>query len=248
MVRSRAGSAAAVLAIAGVANADIISFDGLAHGRIISATTFADAGMLIEATSFRLPVVKPIVFDTQFISTADPDLNGPPWAGGNLPTRTVLGGVLIIPESMTDANNDGIVDRPDDEGRRSAGTLAFSFADPITSFGLDVVDIEGVVQERTRIDLFSDGVLIGTLDFEDLTSPLSAFYDPTIVFGNNTINRIAPVLAADFQAESFNRVVIHVGGSGAFDNLVTTQIPAPASAALFGVAGLAMTRRRRHGI
>jgi hypothetical protein len=245
MLRSRAGSAAALLAFAGVAHADIIAFDGLAHGRIIDSATFADAGMLIEATSFRLPTVKPIVFDTQFISTADPDLNGPPWAGGNLPINTVLGGVLIIPESMTDANNDGIVDRPDDEGRRSAGTLAFSFAKPVTSFGLDVVDIEGVVQERTRIDLLSDGVLIGSLDFAELTDPGSRFYDPTIVFGNNTINRVAPVLAADFQAASFNRVIIHVGGSGAFDNLVTTQIPAPAPAALLALAAGAAARRRR---
>ena len=228
----------------GLAAADVLNFDALSHGQMITPLLFADANVFIEAVNFQLPGAMPIAFDTLRIHTADPDLTGPPWGGGNLPADTVLGNVIIVPENLIDADNDGIVDDPDDEGARPAGDLTFRFGDSIQSFGFDVVDIEGVVQERTSIDFFSGGLLVGTLDFQELTDPQSGFYDPTIDFGNNSINRVSPVLASDFGAAGFDRVVIHLGGSGAFDNIVTT-IPAPTSGALLVLSGLVASRRRR---
>ncbi len=245
MVRSTICAAGVAGIVVGSATADITDFSSLQHGQIIQASTFADAGMLIEATNFQLVGAMPMVFDTTFINTADPDLQGPPWAGGNLPTDTILGNVVIIPENLVDANNDGIVDSPDDEGARPAGELTFRFADPIASFGFDVVDIEGVVQELTTIDFMADGGIVGTLSFDDFDDAQSAFYDPTIAFGNNTINRVQPVLASTFGVAGFNSVVINLGGSGAFDNVVTTVVPAPASVAMLVVAGAAAGRRRR---
>lgn len=244
MVRSTVFVAGFSLA-AGSACADVIDFSALQHGQIIQASTFAASGMSMQATNFQLPGAMPMIFDTAFISTADPDLQGPPWAGGNLPTDTILGNVVIIPENLIDANNDGIVDNPDDEGARPAGELTFNFAEPIASFGFDVVDIEGVVQELTTVDFLMDGGLVGTMSFNDLENPQSIFHDPTIAFGNNTINRISPVLASDFGAAGFNSVVINLGGSGAFDNIVTTAVPAPTSGALLALSGLVAMRRRR---
>ena len=244
MVRSTV-SAAGMLLIASSVSADVTDFSGMQHGQIIQASTFALSGMQITATNFRLPGAMPMVFDTTFINTADPDLEGPPWAGGNLPTNTVLGNVVIIPENLVDADNDGIVDDPDDEGARPAGELVFSFASPIASFGFDVIDIEGVVQERTSIDFVTGGTIVGSMSFVDLEDQLSPFYDPTIAFGNNSLNRIAPLLASDFGVTGFDSVVIHLGGSGAFDNIVTTAVPSPATGALLVFAGAAAGRRRR---
>lgn len=245
MVRSTV-SAVGLVVVVGSASADVLDFSFLQHGQIIQSSTFASSGMSIQAMNFRLPGAMPMAFDTTFINTADPDLQGPPWAGGNLPINTVLGNVVIIPENLIDADGDGIVDSPDDEGRRPAGQLTFSFAQPISRFGFDVVDIEGVVQERTSIDFLLGGSIIGSMRFEDLENPQSAFYDPTIVFGNNTINRVQPVLAGDFGAIGFDTVVINLGGSGAFDNIVTTFVPAPTTAMTLALAcGAASGRRRR---
>ncbi|MGP1273650.1 MAG: hypothetical protein ACTS22_09990 [Phycisphaerales bacterium] len=223
---------------------DTLSFEGLAHGQIITPSMFAQSNVAIEAVNFQLPGAMPIAFDTLQISSADPDLNGPPWARGNLPTDTVLGNVLIIPENLTDADNDGIVDNPDDEGARPAGDLTFRFAQPVVSFGFDVLDIEGIVQERTTISFFTGDTLAGTLDFAELTTPGSLHYDPTIDFGNNSLNRIQPVLADTFSTSGFSKVVIHLGGSGAFDNIVTA-VPAPTSGALLILTSLVASRRRR---
>ncbi|MEM9167656.1 MAG: hypothetical protein AAGB48_11635 [Planctomycetota bacterium] len=220
-----------------------MTFEGLEHGQMITPSMFASSNMAIEAENFRMPNAVPIAFDTTLFATADPDLTGPPWGGGNLPADTVLGNVIIVPENLTDADDDGIVDSPDDEGARPAGDLTFRFAEPVLSFGFDVVDIEGVVQELTTVDFIRDGVVLGTLDFEDLTSPGSMFYDPTISFGNNSINRVQPIASSLFSADGFDTIVIHLGGSGAFDNIVTT-VPAPASASLLAL-GLLATRRRR---
>ncbi len=244
MVRSTV-SVVGLALVAGMASGDVTDFNSLQHGQIIQSSTFALSGMSMQATNFRLPGAMPMAFDTTFINTADPDLQGPPWAGGNLPVNTILGIVVIIPENLVDADGDGIVDSPDDEGRRPAGSLTFTFAQPIDRFGFDVVDIEGVVQERTSVDFLLGGSLVGSMHFEDLENPQSAFYDPTIVFGDNTINRIRPITADNFGALGFDRVVINLGGSGAFDNIVTGVIPAPASGALLAMGGLVAARRRR---
>lgn len=236
------------------AGAQTIAFDGLQHGQIINNDTFADQGLTIEAVNFRLPGASPIIFDTQFINTADPDLEGPPWAGGNLPIDTVLGNVVIVPENLVDENNDGIVDDPDDEGARPAGQLVLSFDQPITAFSFDLVDIEGVVTETSTIDFISDEDVIGTVALTELVDPESQFFDPLLSFGNNTLNRVGTFNPEDFfngpageqsPPVGFDQVVLNLGGSGAIDNLSFGVIPAPGSAAVLGLAGLAAARRRR---
>ncbi|MEO0632107.1 MAG: hypothetical protein AAFY46_15500, partial [Planctomycetota bacterium] len=153
-----------------------------------------------------------------------------------------IGNAIILAENDVDENNDGILDNPDDEAARPAGLVDLGFASPIPVFGLDIVDIEGVVEESSNLQFFAGGSLVGTVDFTDFTDNGSAYFDPTVSFGNNSANRISPIVATDFGVAGFDRVVINVGGSSAYDTFV---VPAPASAAIAGVAGLASVRRRR---
>jgi hypothetical protein len=236
-----------LLAAAGVsfactagASAAIVTFEGQVHGRILS-NQFASQGLTSVAannlhTSFDLAAI----FDTTRTGTADPDLEDP-WDGGNIAANTLLGNVVIIAENNIGAG-DGVLDNPDDEGRRPAGSLAFQFAVALPFFGFDVVDIEGVIQEASNVQFFSGGSLVGTVNFASFVTNNNPYYDPTVVFGDNHANRIQPITAASLGVAGFDRVVINLGGSGAIDNLV---IPSPSTAILAVGAGLFASRRRR---
>ena len=244
MTSARFVCAVVGLGVVSAAHAEPIeaTFESLVHGEIITSQ-FSDVGMSIEALNFHLPEAMPIAFNTAYINTADPDLQGPPWAGGNLAPGTILGNVIIVPENMTDANNDGIVDNPDDEGARPAGELSFAFDEMITGFGFDVLDIEGVTQEATMLEFFRYGDSMATISFDEFVDPLSPYYDSSIEFGNNSANRISMITAESMGFDGFTSVLIHLGGSSAFDNIVT--IPAPGSAAVLALSGLTLVSRRR---
>jgi hypothetical protein len=250
--QTAAVAAIAVIApLAGAGTTTTFDFESLVHGEIVT-NQFAPL-MTVSALNPNRPFDIVAAFDTSLMGTADPDLEGPPWAGGNLAisdTETQLGRALIIAENNTGAG-DGILDNPDDEGSRPAGQLIFDFASKVSLFGFDVVDIEGNVMEFSRLEFFSAGDSIATVGFDEFTNNASSFYDSTIVFGDNTANRISPItadalVAAGFAdaASGFDRVIIHAGGSSAYDNIV---IPAPSG--LLALAGgwlmLAPTRRRR---
>lgn len=228
------------------ASADTIQldFESLVHGETIT-NQFDGTGVSLSAVNLRYAGALPVAFNTQLSGTADPDLQGPNWAGGNL-GNTDLGRAIIIPENMNDSNGDGILNNPDDEGNRPAGSLIFAFDEEYSAFGFDVIDLESVAQEGSSLDFFLGGVLIASLDFMEFTDPNSAFYDPTVQFGNNTANRIGPITVSQIEglASTFDAVTINVGGSGAYDNIVV--IPTPASASLIALSGVLMgTRRRR---
>ncbi|MEL6499624.1 MAG: hypothetical protein AAF937_11655 [Planctomycetota bacterium] len=234
---------AAGVSCAGSAAAQTFTFDAIAHGEIVS-NQFAPA-MTIAGQNFHRSFDIVAGFDTGMTGTSDPDLQGPPWSGGNLAisdTETALGTAIILAENDLDANGDGILDDPDDEGKRPAGLIDLGFASPIPVFGLDIIDIEGRVREFSSLEFFSGGALVGTVAFEDFEDPSSPYFDASVVFGNNTANRISPIAATDFGVLGFDRVVINVGGSSAYDTFV---VPAPASAAVLGLSGLAAARRRR---
>ena len=108
-------SIATIIACFGTsANAQVFTFEGLAHGQILtSAVPSEGAGMSVGVSA-----INPnrshdtaAIFNTQIMgSTADPDLQGPPWGGGNLAPGTVLGNAVIIAQNNTDNDNDGILD------------------------------------------------------------------------------------------------------------------------------------------
>ena len=233
-----AGAAAAVVA---PASAQTFDFESLVHGEIVSNQFAPD--LTISGININRSFDIVAAFDTGLIGTADPDLEGPPWAGGNLAVdddNVALGKALIIAEINTGAG-DGVLDNPDDEGRRAAGSITFAFNRDIDLIGFDIIDIEGVVVEGSSLDFFDDGVLVASVDFNDFVDAGSIFFDASIVFGNNHANRFSPITAAQLGG-SFDEVTLNLGGSGAIDNLV---IPAPGAAALFAAGLLTAARRRR---
>lgn len=219
------------------AHAQDFDFETLQHGEII-AGQFAPA-LSLSAVNPNRGFDIAAGFDTTLMGTSDPDLQGPPWAGGNLAvsnTEVVLGIAVIIAENNIGAG-DGVLDDPDDEGSRPAGQLILDFNQTYSEFGFDVIDIEGVVEEGSSLEFYNAGGLVETINFSEFTNNVSIHFDATIQFGNNTANRVSPIQIA----AGFDQVIINVGGSSAFDNIV---IPAPMSAAPL-LAGLALARRRR---
>lgn len=185
-----------------------------------------------------------IAFDSTLSGTQDPDLEDP-WSGGNLASNTLLGNLLILAEN--DAGGP-----PDDEGARPAGQLIFDFGFTATSLGFDIVDVESSTAEPGSVQFFrSDGGggfdLQGSFTFMDLVTNGSAVFDSTISFGDNSANRVSPVLLAELDdavGSEFDRVIFNLGGSGGLDNLVIATAPEPATW-LLGALGLAWLGRRR---
>jgi hypothetical protein len=181
----------------------------------------------------------------------DPDLVGPNiqnWSGGNLPPTTIMGNMLIIPENIVDANGDGFVDNPDDEGGVPAGQIKFSFNENQTIFGFDGVDIEAGTEKQNSFLSFRDanGVELKKVMMGEFVNPVSPFYDPTLQFGNHHANHFQPLTSARMGIAPWRQVVVQFGSCFAMDNMVfgNPAIPEPASLA-FAIPALALLRRVR---
>ena len=235
-----------------VSAAEIVTFAGFSHGQIVD-TDFAAQGIIsITADNFRVggPDLA-VVFNSANGSSSDPDLVAP-WSGGNLPSTTPLGNILIIQENSTGCGDD-ICDDPDDEGTRLAGEFDILFSTAVDLFGFDLIDVESTLDpsigEQGSIH-FYDGATVGILDWTDLLTR-----DGTISFGDNTANRVLPLTPSEVSAltgqtlTQFDRVVIQMGGSGGVDNITFTPIPEPSSFVLMGIglASLALRGSRRPG-
>lgn len=216
-----------------------ITFDELKHGQHGRKLTFGPVTIWGHGNAGPDALV---AFDTNpDRRAADPDLQGPRWAGGNLPGEH-LGRILILPEQVIDRNGDGLVDWPDDvvEG----GTFDIGFDDPISEFGVDLVDVEG--SEMGAISFHFEGSKVAKLTFADLRKR-----DKSITWGDRTANRILPITALELGVQAFDRIKIHFVGTGGIDNLTYDDdfppIPEPTglAAAALGLAGLAVLGRRR---
>lgn len=226
--------------LSGMAGADVITFDdvGLVHGEIVSTQI---PGLTISAVNLSGPDIA-AVFDTGVTGSRDEDLQGPPWSGGNLPglDSLELGNILFIAENDV-GFEDGVLDLPDDEGSRPAGDLIFELASTRSFFGFDLIDVEGVGNNDEPgqfATFFMGSAALTTISFAEFLP--SGAHPQGAVFGDNTVNRIAPI-----NVGAYDKVVVRLGGSGALDNLVF--VPAPGVLALVGIGlgVLAVSRRRR---
>lgn len=250
------------------ASTTTVTFDSsssFVHGFVISNTTSVP-GVQVPGTPLSVSVDNfggtpdlAVLYDTQFggdSSTGeDPDLEGPGlsgWSGGNVDLlNTILGNVLIIQERRrfrpSDPDPGDVITPSDDEGRRPAGAFTFTFDLPVESFGFTLVDIENAESNGGFFAAFYLGSTpVGTVTFGDLVDSGSAFYDPSIAFGDNTVNVVEPFLASDFGVAAFDQVVIGLGGSGGVDNVSFVLTPSPAAAGIgvLGLLGLVGRRRR----
>ncbi len=231
----------ALAAGAGIAGAQTITFNDLQNGEVVTTQYQASHGVTIAAFNANQKFDYAVAFDTTAANTRDPDLEDP-WAMGNLPLDTNMGNALILQEN-DHGIGDGVADNPDDEGGRPAGNITFGFDQDITHMGFDVIDLEGFVVETSFIDFYKDGAFIGVIGFDQFESggPL----DQGAVYGNNSLNRIGMLDLVDLFGAAPDRATFLLGGSMAIDNISFRSVPAPASAALMGLGGIACVRRRR---
>jgi hypothetical protein len=225
----------------------LIDFEDQAPGTVIS-NQYIGQGVLIsvQRSSEGPPVAT--LYDTNRTGEPDPDLQNP-YELGNLAPEGTGGNILIIPENNTDRDGDGRIDVPNDEGERPAGQFTFDFIVPITTFGFDLVDVEGPAEFNENAgyvaSFYLNGGLEARLGFGAFVDPESEFYDPSVRFGDNSANRIEPISARDLGMPYFDRVVLNFGGSGGTDNILYTPIPEPSSLAALGLAVPALSLRRR---
>jgi hypothetical protein len=234
------------------AGAAVIDFEDQPHGAVIDQQYRTSHGLQIEGHNWRGGPDLAIIFDTTQLATADPDLEDP-FAVGNLSLAT-LGRALVIAENDVDADGDALIDSPDDQaspvGRGSSGEIVFRFDAMQTSFGFDLLDVDGAGEIDAMVGYVSFrrwGVEKARVSLAELLNPTSTFYDPTITFGDHSANRIAPFTAAELGIEGFNGVAINLA-SGAIDNVTfgdTAPIPEPSAIALLAPCAYAVVRRRR---
>ncbi|MFN3166059.1 MAG: hypothetical protein ACE37H_03235 [Phycisphaeraceae bacterium] len=241
-----------------------IDFDAYGHGRVLSGVDLGPATVFGDNFHNRDDLV--VAFDTRQRNTRDRDLEGPNgfgggWGHGNLKaSNDIVGTILILQEvdrnfaGYTDASKQ-VVNRPDDEGRRRGGTrpgageITLDFDAPINAFGFTLIDVEETGEfnnETGFFATFTGGGQTAKVSFADFIDPGSSFYDSSVVFGNNSANRINPITADQLGLSSIDRVKLNLGGSGGVGEMKFTGVPSPSAVGVgLAMLGVFATRRRR---
>lgn len=239
-----------------------IDLNQYANGTILNGM---DLGYVtVDGDNFHNKSDYVVTFDTSRTGTRDRDLQGPnggsgKWSKGNLKnSKDTLGNILILQEVDTNfaGYTDGsktVVNRPDDEGRRTGGTqtgageITFDFHRHVDSFGFTLVDVEETGEfnnETGFFAVFSDGNKSTKVSFADLIDKNSIYYDPSVKFGNNSANRIEAITAAELGLERIERATLNFGGSAGVGELKVRGVPSP-TAAIAGVALMGVLLGRR---
>jgi hypothetical protein len=212
---STAVAVAGALGVGLKADALTIDFDdvGNQHGTQIASPSGSVGGVTFAITNNGGGPDRGVLFDTEQQSDPNdghllrfgtgPDDDPGAWAGGNLPTNTILNLALILQENSTGCDVAGVCDDPDDEG--GGGTIDIVFAEPVFSFGLDVLDIDsGETGGGTSI--VSWAALVGLANL-----------------GNNTANEIVPITIEDLGFTGIEKVTVTFIAWGAIDDLEIEQ-------------------------
>lgn len=266
-------AAAAVTASANAA-VQTIDLDTYVHGRVLNGVDLGPAigsADNFHRCKDLLVVFDTTERNTRDDDLEGPSGTNGSWAYGNLKaSNEVVGNALIIQEydrhfaGYTDQSKT-VVKKPDDEGRRSGGTqpgageIYLDFLGPISSFGFTLIDVEKTGEfnnETGFFATFSGGGQSSKVAFADFLDPFSSFYDASVEFGNNSANRIDMISAGQLGLTSIENVTINFGGSAAIGELKyepynpgggggVVPTPSAAFAAITGLGGLTLFRRRR---
>ena len=209
--------------VAQSAQAITLDFEGFDTGQIIDDEYFASYGVTISAENLSAGPDVAIIFDSNNPTGGDADLGAPFSTGNYYP-----GNILIIQENNT--CNLYFCTDPDDEGSRPAGIFTIEFNAPILLGSIDFFDVETAENGTTpnnRIWLYGTSGLL-----------LENFWTPD-TGGDNMWGQVY------FNVASVTKVEIHMGGSGAIDN-INFAVPEPSTLFLLGsgLIGLGLVRRR----
>ena len=232
------------LALTSVAVADWQPIDlaKFSHGQVLDRATTGPA--TLHALNFHNADSRLVAFDTRHRGTRDPDIEGPngedgTWAAGNLNADDVLGTVLIIQSiddafaGYTDADRTAVV-QPDDEERHrdgvqpGAGEITLKLDREVSAVRFTLIDVEqteAFENQTASYVVFACGEKQVTVAFAEFIDADSAFYDPSIRFGDHSANRLPAVTAAELGLPWIDQVVINLGGSGAVGGLSYLEDP-----------------------
>ena len=235
------------------------NFGSLSHGQIVQHEQFydsgSDTGFRVIGDNFHDDRDWIVAFDTNRNPTRDSDLEAP-FSSGNLVNSQ--GNVdfdgnaidffeaLIIQEAGIGGQT-GLEDTPgnfflrnigkaDDEGRRrpdGAGSITFDFNRAISSFGVDLLDVEAFDEKFSFVFSGIDAALEPfevTVGFDEFVTGSFVQIGHEVEFGDHSANRIVPITADKLSLftttniASFDKVTVNLGGSGALDNIRYTHV------------------------
>jgi len=215
----------------------ILDFDNLSTGEV--ASNQLRPFVTVSATG---GAGQAIAFDTQNPTGGDEDLvlltNVNPTPGNPSPG----GNVLIIAENLTDTNNDGFVDIPDDNA--GGGTFTFDFSQPVNFVGFNAIDFTDS-GSFVQIDLFNGSTNIFSFLVDD-----AAPADLIASVGDNAFLGLFANVFGEDGISGVTQAEITLGGSGAIDSLSlhVGEVPVPAALPLMlsalGFGGFASRRRK----
>lgn len=181
---------------------------------------YASIGLLISAINATVThPSKALIFNSALPTGGDTDLRTPNPALH--PSNTVAyGNILILSENDKDANMNGLVDDPDDEGNRPAGSLIFKMSFLQNQASFVFIDIE---EAGGQIAFFLAGMQVDSV-------PIPATADGAV----QTVNRPA--------GGNFDEFHVNLAGSGAIGKI--SLVPEPSSLMLLALGAGLMVRRR----